>query len=468
MELEPIERLNLLLIMTDQHRADWLGHTGKQPVNTPNIDRIADRGVRFTNASCCSPLCAPSRSSLAAGVYPHRLGILGNKHNFPTETVTYYQLLRKAGYRVAVIGKTDLHKGDHHYGAEGNLPIMYHLGFTDPHETEGKGNAGRPRRGKESSGAFETTGPYQNYLQKHGLLDTFVEDMKKREKESPVWYAAPSSLPAEYFHDSYIGRKACSYLEDVTEEAPWHLFVSFTGPHDPWDAPAAYASHYADAEFPSAISAAGGEKPDWIRRKAAKQSAGMSEDDLNKVKRHYAGAIELIDGWIGRMLDVLEQRQLLERTVIVFCSDHGEMLGDHGLFQKSVMYEAALRVPLIISVPGGNGQPYKGTSEVLAELIDLHPTLLDLAGVDYLRSRLDARSLLPHIRGDAVEHKPYQISLLNHCRMIADGEYKFIDNINDENELYHLQDDPDEQINLNRLQPQIAKRFLEQLKKLCI
>jgi arylsulfatase A-like enzyme len=314
---------------------------------------------------------------------------------------------------------------------------------------------------------YVTAGPYQAYLQERGLLDDFVQDMKQREREQPVWHAAGTPLPAEHFHDSYIGQKACDYLRKVTDESPWHLFVSFVGPHDPWDAPAEYAKKYADTTFTAAIPPAGEGKPEWVRRKANIQSAGMSPDDLAQVKQHYSGAVELIDEWIGRMLDIVEQRGLLEQTAIVFCADHGEMLGDHGLFQKSVMYEAALRVPLIVSVPGMS-QPMGKTSNALVELIDIHPTLLDLAGVEYLREPLDAKSLMPLIKDTTEQHKRYQISILDHCRMITDGEYKLIENANEGNELYRLEEDPSEQVNRLHDEPEIARRLLAQLKKACI
>jgi len=430
-------------------------------VDTPNIDRIAARGVRFERAVCNSPVCGPSRSSLAAGVYPHRIGNLENFVNYPLSQPTYYQALRQAGYRVGIVGKSDLHKGDHFYGLNGDLPLMYHLGFTDVHETEGKMNAAFRRNRLmqleiDPNDDSHIAGPYQRYLRDRGLLTAFVEDYRRRFDNWKLWNAWPSPLPAEHFHDSYIGRASCEWLERISDESPWHLFVSFVGPHDPWDAPAEYVETIGDRPFPASIADSLEDKPQWIQRKSSKHTQGMSDEDLLKVKRHYAAAITLIDDWVGTILDTLERRKLADDTVIMFCADHGEMMGDHGLFQKSTMYEGALRIPLIISDPR---HPVAGTSNALAELVDLHPTLLDLAGAEYARAALDGVSLVPQLRGQPDAHKSYQFSELNNSRMVSDGRYKYIENHNDVAELYDLQEDPQELRNLARDLPEIRQRL---------
>lgn len=460
---------NILLIMVDQFRYDWMSCAGTDFVVTPNIDRIAARGIRFEKASCNSPICGPSRCSLAAGLHPHRLGNLENFVNYPQAQPTYYQALRQSGYRAALVGKSDLHKGDHFYGMNGDLPFMYHLGFTDPHEVEGKMNAAMQRDNLmtfhiDPENDNHIAGPYQNYLREQGLLTDFVEDYHKRFTNWNYWSAWPSPLPAEHFHDSYIGRKSCEFLEQVSTEAPWHLFVSFVGPHDPWDAPAEYVNAFPDKSFPDSIKDDYKNKPEWIKKKSKKQTDGMSDKDLNKVKRHYGAAIKLIDDWIGRILDTLEQKGLSDNTVVMFCADHGEMMGDHGLFQKGTMYEGALRIPLIIADPR---ESKVGTSDALAELVDLHATILDLANAEYTPGQLDSKSLVPQIKLESAQpHKPYQYSELTNTRMIFDGRYKFIENHNDLNELYDLHEDPHELVNIIKDCPELAKDLMTKMKNL--
>ncbi|MBP1964968.1 sulfatase family protein [Paenibacillus aceris] len=459
---------NILMIMVDQFRADWLSCAGTSFVHTPNIDRIAQRGIRFEKASCNSPVCGPSRCSLAAGMYPHRLGNLENFVNYPAEQPTYYQALRQAGYRVAIVGKSDLHKGDHDYGMNGDLPFMYHLGFTNPHETEGKMNAAFRKNELmkfdiNPDHADHIAGPYQSYLRDQGLLAAFVHDYRQRFAEWKFYNAWPSSLPAEHFHDSYIGRKSCEFLEQVSSDTPWHLFVSFVGPHDPWDAPSEYVDAFPDKTFPDSIKDDLSNKPEWVKKKAKKQTAGMSDKELNRVKRHYGAAIKLIDEWVGKLLNTLEQKGLSEHTVVIFCADHGEMMGDHGLFQKSTMYEGALRIPLIIADPR---ESRMGTSAALAELMDLHPTILDLAGAEYKQNSLDGKSLVPQLNSEAVQHKPFQFSELSNTRMIFDGRYKLIQNHNDISELYDLQEDPFELLNIIKESPAISQQLLNRMASL--
>lgn len=462
-----MKRPNILLIMTDQHRADWLGCAGNAGVDTPHIDSLASRGVRFARASCNSPVCAPSRAAVASGLYPHRTGVLHNKHNYPLDCPTYYQALRRAGYRVGVVGKTDLHKADHYYGATGDLPLLYHFGFTHPHETEGKGNAGKAGDGPSDSGTeeaagFRIAGPYQHYLRERGLLRPFLQE-RTRSDERRTWHAESTGIPPEHVHDSYIGGKACEFIERVPADAPWHLFVSFVGPHNPWDAPAAYADLFAERSYPDSAESDGEGKPAWVRKRMAKQSRGLTSEQLLRTKRHYAGAIRLIDEWVGQLLERLDRRGFTDNTIVVFCSDHGEMMGDHGLFLKTVMYEGALRVPLIVADPR---RPRAGhVSDALVELVDLHPTILDWAQAGGDQAALDGRSLAPLLDGDSDEHKDYQISELLNCRMIADRRYKYIESYNDEPELYDLRHDPGERRNLCGERPDVAARYLQLLKR---
>ena len=463
--------MNILMIMADQFRADWFGCAGADFVDTPHIDAIAKRGVRFKNAVCNSPLCAPSRASIAAGVYPHRLGVMGNDENFPIDRTTYYQLLRKNGYRVGVIGKTDLHKPDHFYGREGDLPLMYHLGFTECDDTEGKMNAAmdvsKQRLHKYENDADIPdrilAGPYQRYLKEKGELARFAKDYYDRFNEKPVWYSDISALPSGDVHDSYIGQKSCEFLENVSDESPWHLFVSFVGPHDPWDAPSDYFDLYKDRQFPESIRSDGTGKPERIKKMQSYQSKGISPQDANRVKQHYAGMIKLIDDWVGKMLAVLDRKGLRDNTAIIFCADHGEMMYDHGLFQKSVMYEGALRVPLIIALPSAmEGRE----DDSLAEMVDLFPTILDLTGTEYLKGSLDGKSLLPVLSGGEAVHRECQFSELSNTKMIFDGRYKLIESENDRSELYDLENDRSEINNLIEEMPALARGLRTKMKKI--
>lgn len=447
-------RPNILFIMDDQHRADYLSCAGASWVRTPNLDALAARGTRFTHCCTNAPVCAPARIALAAGLQPHRVGALNNHAFLPLSVPTYYQRLRNAGYYVGMVGKLDLAKPDPYNGIRGDRPVAYAWGFTHPEECEGKMHAGKKPGVK---------GPYTRMLQDRGLLDAFVADYHRREN-SPEGFALSdhdSVLPADAFEDAYIGRRAAEWIADIPDDFPFHMFVSFVGPHDPYDPPTEYADRYRNAPMPPAIRPNFDGKPAWTRRR-------LQSDDPEKIahtRRQYCAAIELIDDHVGRIMAALQARGMLDNTYIVYASDHGEMLGDHGFYTKSVPYEAALRVPLIVAGPGvAQGR----VSDALVELIDVNPTICEMAGLPP-QEGTDARSIMPVARGEASEHRSEIISGLREFRLVRDRRYKLIENVNDRPELYDLENDPDEQRNVFDERPDVARdmsrrlldRFLE-------
>ena len=444
-------RPNILFIMADQYRHDYLGSAGASFVRTPNLDRIAQGGTRFTQCTTNSPVCAPARIALAAGQQPHRLGSLDNLSFLPRSATTYYQRLRDRGYRVGCVGKLDLAKPDQYNGRCGDRPCVYGWGFTHPEECEGKMHAGV---------SPTPIGPYTHHLAERGLLQKFHEDYKARKVGG--WAhdrSADSVLPTDAFEDAYIGRRAAEWIETIPDDFPWHYFVSFVGPHNPFDPPTEYADRYRNAEMPPPVTDDGEGKPEWIRKKMA--SYAEDEIDVPVARRQYCAAIELIDDHIGMMLDALEKRGMMDNTIVIFSSDHGEMLGDHGLYTKSVAYEAALRVPLIVAGPGiGRGR----TSDALVELIDVNPTICDLAGLPE-QENIDARSLAPVLGGTCGTHRTETVSALRNMRCIRTMQYKLIQNVNDTDELYDLQSDPDELRNIAQQDPEIVKELAARLQE---
>lgn len=447
---------NILMIMADQFRLKTLDGMGDN-IDTPNIKRIMDRGVVFNQAACTSPLCTPSRASLATGKLPHNCGVIVHDAVLPLDAVTYYQELRKAGYRVGVAGKTDLHKKDKYVGIHGNLPSMYHYGFTDPFEIEGKMNFAKLV--KDEEGNIIPQGPYQKYLNDKGVLEHISEDYKARLRKYPKYYAEPSVLDsAEDFQDTFVGKAAEEWLNNVDDDVPWHYFVSFAGPHNPWDPPIEELKKQEGKEHPAAIEDIFENKPEWVKKRAGIQTAGMTEEDLQKLKKSYAASVSVIDNWVGRLLDILERRKLDKNTVVIFCADHGEMLADHGLLEKKCMYESSVRIPLVISAPWMNeGRD----SNALAQLMDLAPTCMELAGLNYDKNVMDARSLIPILYGKEEALRPVQISELINCQMVYDGKYKWIRNWNDLDELYDLENDQSELHNLIFEREDIAKELMK-------
>ncbi len=430
---------NILFIMSDQHRFDWLDCRGMEDLHTPHLDRLAEEGVIFSQATCNSPLCAPSRAALATGLRPPRCHVLDNSYSLSPDAWTIYRHLRRYGYRTALFGKLDLHKPQFYNGVRGDLPIVYQLGFTDPLEAEGKQHGAQRIfvEGADGSREHLLIGPYQRHLQDKGLLESFCADYAQRYRQH-AHYAAPSVLPCEDFEDAWIGEKACHYLREVNDDSPWFAFVSFVGPHNPWDAPEEYLQHYEDVSMPNPMMDPGADRAAWVQQKQEEMIRGTDEVTAQEMRRNYSGMVTLIDDYVGEMVDILETRDLLNDTIIVYTSDHGEMLGDLGLVHKSVQYEPALRVPLILS---GWGVPSLGASDALVELFDVTPTLLDLVDLP-VPSGLDACSFVPLLQGETDVHRQYQIAQLPFTTCIRDEAFKAIINPNDRPELYDLRNDP--------------------------
>ena len=429
-------RPNILFIMDDQHRHDYLGSAGASFLRTPNLDGLAARGTRFTQCTTNCPVCVPARIGLATGLQPLRAGVLQNGFgSSPPGLPMYHQRLRDDGYRTGCVGKLHL-GGSGPLGRKGDRPSAFQFGFNHPTECEGKIGAGNTPT---------PTGPYTHYLQELGLFEAFYRDYQQRAARAwtrVAWSldARDSVLPSEAFEDAFIGRHAAEWIRQVPDDYPWFYFVSFVGPHDPFDPPTEYADRYREAEVPAPIPSTMDGKPNWIRQRVLSVEA----NEVAITRRQYCASTELIDDQVGSILEALEQRGMAENTYVFFSSDHGEMLGDHGIYSKFVPYEASLRVPLIAAGPGIQ----QGlVSDALVELIDINPTLCELAGLSQ-QEQIDALSFMPILRGMADEHRNESVSAIDNFRCIRTRDHKLIWNYNDLAELYDLRSDPEELHNI--------------------
>jgi choline-sulfatase len=291
--------------------------------------------------------------------------------------------------------------------------------------------------------------PYTHYLHDQGRFQGFYQDYQVRRKCGWTAGAAHDSvLSTEHFHDTYIGRTAVSWLENVSGEFPWFYHASFVGPHSPFDPPTEYADRYRDACTPEPIAGSPDRKPRWYRARRRE----IVPEEIAVTRRQYCGAIELIDDQVGLMLEVLERRNMVESTYIVFTSDHGEMLGDHGLYSKEVPYESSIRIPLVVAGPGIQGNR---AANALVELADLNPTVCDWAGLPP-QENIDARSLCGVLSGADWQHRDNVVSMIRNWRMIRTERFKLVDNYNELPELYDLQEDPWELNNIAQANPEVV------------
>jgi arylsulfatase A-like enzyme len=352
---------NILLVLPDQLRGDWIEPISTAPVRTPNVLALNDLGTNFTNTWTPSPICASARACIATGRNYDRSPVQHNNENMPLNGDTFYRRLADAGYDVVTAGKIDLLKGYMDWGDDGRHMAggesrLLALGFTGGVDSAGKHDA---LRGRER-GASE---PYMNYLAGLGLDQIHFEDYKRREPgefwktiaETTRTYLPPpaayantdlSPLPEEAYCDNWIGSNALSELERLLrQDDPWFLTVNFAGPHEPLDVTSAMRERWKDVVFP----------PPYAR-------VGDDHSLQQTIRQNYASMIELIDTWLGRYMRVLEEAGVLSDTLVVFASDHGEMLGDYNFWGKAVPFEPSIRVPLIIAGPEcrNRGAVYEG------------------------------------------------------------------------------------------------------------
>ncbi|MDA1069249.1 MAG: sulfatase-like hydrolase/transferase [Verrucomicrobia bacterium] len=413
-----ISQPNLLFLLSDQHRADWLGCSSGLPLKTPNIDRLANEGTRFTRAITPSPVCSPARACLATGLDFEHCGVASIHENLPLDKPTYYQSLREAGYQVTGVGKFDLHKPDMDWGLDGKN-LLQEYGFTDGIDSEGKGDAiwayrkdGKPR------------GPYLKFLEDRGLLDRYVSIYDPNSEN--LLFEAINPLPDDAYCDTWIAQNGLDLLATFSKDQPWHLVVNFAGPHDPYDVTEAMRDRWKDVEFPQPV-ANDADDPEIILLR----------------QQNYAAMIENIDTQVGKYLALLEERDELENTTIVYSSDHGEMLGDHNRWQKSIWYQGSVGVPLVVSGTGVRCQ----VSGALVGFHDIGATFLDYAGVEGLPDA-DAKSLRPVLEGEVSRHRRVLKSGLDNWRMIYDGRFKLILRQGEDALLYDLKEDPEETENV--------------------
>ena len=424
---------NILLLMTDQQRWDAMSCSGDW-VQTPNLDRIAGEGIRFTNCVTTSPVCIPTRLSLATGLYPHNTHVWNNmNHQMPAETPTWMQAVRDAGYRTSLFGKTHLHP--HSGDLRQREDLMNAYGLDDVNEIGG------PRA------SANVLSHMTAMWEEKGLWEAYRADYRERFSTKP-YLVRPSTLGLEDYADVYVGQQAKQYLQNYERDEPWCCWVSFGGPHEPWDTPEPYASMYNPEDMPPAISRPpAGERPRGHLDRAMRRLNPVFEPgEVGRLRANYAGNVTLIDDQIGEILDAIEARGELENTIIVHTSDHGEMNGDYGLIYKSNFLNGAVRIPLLVRTPDSTNAGSVCESPV--EWIDIGPTLVEIVGGE-LAHRQFGKSLCPVLTQPETTHREFAISEIQGEVMLLNREWKAA--LNADGEVYLLfdvQNDPNETNNL--------------------
>lgn len=363
-------RPNVLLLIADDLNV-FLGCYGDPRARTPNLDRLAAKGVRFQRAYCNYPLCGPSRNSMLTGLYPNSTGIYGNRELFrqtiPSQ-VSLPQAFRQSGYLAARVGKI------YHYDVPNAIGTD---GHDDPASWEIKVNP---------AGV--------DHLEEERKMNRLVPEMPGG---LISWYASPA--PDEDHTDGMVASHAIALLQThaAAPSRPFFLAVGFFRPHGPYIAPKnPYFEQYRNSEMPlpTNVSADQADIPAAALSSYNKGYDKFTDDLRRDAMQAYYASISFVDAQVGRIVGALERLELSENTVIVFTSDHGYHLGEHGMWRKNTLFENSARVPLIVVAPGA---PQQRTAISPVGLVDLYPTLAELCGVES-PDNLQGQSLVPMLR----------------------------------------------------------------------
>jgi choline-sulfatase len=399
------DRPNILLVVADQLAARALPAYGNRVVRAPNLARLSDAGVVFERALCASPLCVPSRASLLTGLLPSRTGAIDNAGELPASVPTFAHVLRRLGYRTVLIGKMHFIGPDQLHGFEERpMTDIYPAGL-DWIPDWNLGDDGRL---------------------------PWYHDLRSVLGAGPVG----STLQLEY--DAEVVERACAVLADPGPR-PLLLVASFTHPHDPYEVPHEHWDRYADVEIdPPARPDPAGDPP--TRRLRAMIGEGeVTEEQVLRARRGYYGAVSLVDDHLGRLLE-----HSSGDTIVIVTSDHGDMLGERGLWYKMAPFEDSIRVPLIVHAP--KRLPARRVDEAVS-LLDLAPTIAALAGGTL--EDVDGIALLngdPPTRDLPIEYLAEGVRAAQVT--IVRGRRKLIRSHGEPDLVYDIADDPAERIDL--------------------
>ena len=433
-----MEPKNLLFIISDQHNRDLLGCYGHPQVQTPNLDALADQGVRFDSAYTNCPICVPARASLATGQYVHRIGYWDNAFPYEGRVPGWGHRLIEAGHDVDSIGKLHYRSAD---DADGFVNHIIPLNVVD-----GVGDV---------MGAIRDDAPLR-----HGARDgvsgagfgnsTYLDYDRRVSEQAQQWLRNRSQRQA-----------------DADPDKPWVLFVSFVCPHPPYVAPTEYADLYPLDQIPLPVQSAIDQRPMHPALETFRRVMGWQQPytdlEMRRMIAAYMGCCTHLDQQIGHVLDTLQELGLRDETRIVYTSDHGESMGRHGLWGKFTMYEDSAAVPLILAGPD---VPQGETTADPVSLVDCYQTILDCVGLPSTaaESELPGRSLWPIAQGQAlgrcVLSEYHAVGSETAAYMLRSGDWKYVHYVGLPPQLFHLGDDPQETCDLAH-KPECQQRLQE-------
>ncbi|NQX62262.1 sulfatase-like hydrolase/transferase [Paenibacillus qinlingensis] len=419
------QRPNILFVTTDQQRFDCLGIADSMhPVMTPHLDQLACEGIRFTSAYSDCPLCIPSRTSMMTGQAAYHHGVAKNgEFRIPEDSkMTMPGRLSNAGYQTHAAGKMQF------------IPPRNRNGFE------------RMRLVPEDYVNFLETTEYRGLYRGHGIGGNEV-------------YPVYNPVPIRYSSTHWTVNESIDFLRQRDSEKPFFLWTSFEAPHPPYDPPESFVRLYDGVNISSPVAAdwnTSEELPEWVRtRKKSHKLDVLPPHIVSMARKHYYAQLTHIDYELGRLFGELKSQHLWDNTVVIFTSDHGEMLGDHGLFHKTCFYEPSSKVPFLLKPPKDWQGALTASTVSAAPIIlaDIYPTVLDFAGcLQEDDQKRDGRSLLNLTA--LSEDRPWIYGYMNDLDglyMVTNGEWKYLYYVcGGSEQLFNLAQDPEERNDLSQ------------------
>ena len=468
----------IILITCDELRRDSIGLYGNKAVPTPHLDKLAQSSMRYENCYTPSPLCLPARSAIATGLYPHNSGAYSNFRDcaLKPELPNMFRLLKDGGYRTSMFGKCHFVPGQNNTSTASTTIKNDHkekyleLGIDDLWLQDGKASS------------IWFYDDYSRELEAAGYLDAYRQ--KQWDKKT---YASVFDFPgpAEYHPDIWVANKTCNYLQDYKQDEPLFMWLSFSGPHYPFDPPKEYLSRvdttqlgersFLEGEFDCSdrfhhTSYHGPAGIDACNRAKDGACKNFDEDYWTRLRTAYHANISLIDDQIGRVLDLVRQK-FGDNALVIFTTDHGEMLGDHGLWGKhDCVYDPVWRTPLFVQYPNGELKGETATGKV--STLDILPTCLKATGIE-TDAKFDGNELraltaaggYPYVFAEAETFMAVTDGVYKyfHARFGGKGFHELLDLNSDPGEFVNYVNEPSHRDILVRLQQQIIERFVQDI-----
>jgi arylsulfatase A-like enzyme len=419
-----MSRPNILFLMPDQLRHDFLSCYGADFISTPHIDRLAAAGMRYRRAYSTSPVCVTARHNILTGLNSIRAGVLSNGQFIRPDYAacginTWPEILGAAGYRTAAIGKMHFYPWDAMMGYDERIIC-------------------------EDKRWLRIEDDYAHFLAARGLRKLHGNEHEGYQENRG---AIVHQHPFDCSWDHFVGSAATRFIRDYDSDQPFAAMVGFPGPHCPYDPSPEYAERFDPQDMPAAIPEVEGEHPQMRQANINGNKMPWNGIDYSefteahklKIRAHYAGLVAQIDDLVGDILQALQDKGLMDNTIILFSSDHGDYLGDHNLIGKGSFFEASTHVPLIACVPGLEGGR---TSDDLVALADVTPTMMQLAGCP-LPEYVDFQPL-PGLEMTEPPARDYLFGMMGGGWMAFDGQWKLCKYSSGEHMLFDLENDPQE------------------------